>query len=182
MANYKRSYYGRTYFFTVVTHNRKSLFREENVVDLLRGAIRDVQTTNPFEIDAIVVLPDHVHCIWSLPEGDVDYSKRWGRIKATFTKRMGHDQGNGHLGNASRTRRHEGENWQRRFWEHQIRDEDDYRAHCDYIHYNPVKHGLVNEPAAWRFSSFHRFVQNGLYDADWGSRKQIIFSTGVGSE
>lgn len=182
MPNYKRSYYGRTYFFTVVTHNRKPLFWDATVVDLLRAAIRNVQATNPFEIDAIVVLPDHVHCIWSIPEGDVDYSKRWGRIKAGFTKSMGRGHGNGFSGNASRTRRHEGENWQRRFWEHQIRDEEDYQTHCDYIHYNPVKHGLVNEPAAWRFSSFHRFVQNGLYAADWGRYREITFSAGVGNE
>ncbi len=179
MPNYKRSYYGRTYFFTVVTYNRKPLFQDAAAVDHLRVVIRNVRSARPFDIDAIVVLPDHMHCIWSLPKGDVDYSKRWGMIKAGFTKKTGTVIASQ---NASRLRRHEGENWQRRFWEHQIRDERDYQAHCDYIHYNPVKHGLVNEPGAWRYSSFHRFVQNGFYDAAWGSQNEIAFSSDVGQE
>jgi putative transposase len=182
MPNYKRSYYGRTYFFTVVTHNRKPLFREATAVNYLRDAIHDVQSVRPFDVDAIVVLPDHIHCIWSLPEGDVDYSKRWGIIKAGFTKKAGRHTGWSTTLNASRSKRHEGEIWQRRFWELQIRDDRDYQAHCDYIHYNPVKHGLVKEPVAWRYSSFHRFAQDGFYAVNWGSQINITFASDVGNE
>jgi putative transposase len=182
MPNYKRSYFGRTYFFTVVTYNRKPLFGDEAAVDHLRDIIRDVRLARPFDIDAIVVLTDHVHCIWSLPAGDVDYSKRWGMIKAGFTRHAMQSPKRVTPQKASRVKRHEGENWQRRFWEHQIRDERDYQAHCDYIHYNPVKHGLASEPGAWRYSSFHRFVQDGFYDAAWGSQTEITFSSDVGNE
>jgi putative transposase len=113
----------------------------------------------PFEIDAIVVLPDHLHCIWRLPDGDADFSGRWREIKKYVAKRIG---GIG-------KRPGERDVWQRRFWEHAIRDEDDWRRHMDYICYNPVKHGLVRSPAEWPFSSFKKSVAAGWYDVDWGS-------------
>ena len=182
MPNYKRSHYGRTYFFTVVTNNRVPLFGNETQLVLLRSVIRDVRAVRPFEIDAMVVLPDHLHCIWTLPEFDVDYSKRWGIIKSEFTKRLRDRHTGSSAQNASRVKRHEGTNWQRRFWEHQIRDDHDYQTHCDYIHYNPVKHGLVNAPKAWPYSSFLRFVQSGFYGMDWGNGKRIDFSPDVGNE
>jgi putative transposase len=182
MPNYKRAYYGRTYFFTVVTYSRTPLFRDETCIDLLRSVICDVRAVRPFYIDAMVVLPEHLHCIWTLTDGDGDYSKRWGIIKSEFTKRLRDGHGGDSAQNVSRVKRHEGMNWQRRFWEHQIRDDHDYQAHCDYIHYNPVKHGLVNAPKAWRHSSFFRFVQSGFYDEDWGNATHIEFEQHIGNE
>jgi putative transposase len=148
----------------------------------LRSVIRDVRAVKPFDIDAMVVLPEHLHFIWTLPEEDGDYSKRWGIIKSEFTKRLRNGHGGISAQNASRLKRHEGDNWQRRFWEHQIQDDHDYQAHCDYIHCNPVKHGLVNAPKAWRYSSFHRFAQNGFYDKDWGNGEHIVFDPYIGNE
>lgn len=127
-----------------------------------------VRETHPFVVEAWVLLPDHMHCIWTLPEGDTGYSKRWGLIKSTFTK--------GAKGwmptpppNASRRKHREGTVWQRRSWEHMLRDDRDFSNHCDYIHYNPVKHGLVTAPGDWPYSTFHRAVHAGLYPPDWGS-------------
>jgi REP-associated tyrosine transposase len=116
-------------------------------------------TTRPFEIGAIVVMPDHVHCIWRLPEGDGDFATRWRLVKRYFS--VGFD--------AVVNRRDEKRIWQRRYWEHLIRDAEDWRRHMDYIHYNPVKHGYVSAPALWRSSSFRRAVEDGLYPADWGA-------------
>ncbi len=100
-----------------------------------------------------VVLPDHLHCVWTLPEGDMDYSGRWREIKKRFAKRLPASEPRGI--------------WQKRYWEHMIRDARDYRAHIDYVHFNPVKHGLAEHPAAWPHSSFLRAVAAGMYTADW---------------
>ena len=113
----------------------------------------EVQSTYPFNIDAWVLLPEHLHCIWTLPEGDTDFSKRWGLIKADFSKKL--------IRSATPI-------WQNRFWEHLIRDDRDLQRHLDYIHYNPVKHGLVDSPKDWPSSTFHRYVEKGLYPANWG--------------
>jgi putative transposase len=142
---------GGTFFFTVVTHKRRQLFNEMKNCSILRQAIFEVGAAFQFNIDAWVLLPEHLHCIWTLPEDDSDFSKRWGIIKAKFSKRA-------QLGQV----------WQNRFWEHLVRDDRDMGAHLDYIHYNPVKHGLAASPADWPFSTFHRFVRAGLYPADWG--------------
>jgi putative transposase len=115
----------------------------------------------PFRIDAWVVLPDHMHAIWTLPGKDLDYSKRWGRIKADFSRHCG-------LPHTSVARRDAGL-WQPRFWEHLLRDEADFAAHMDYTHYNPVKHGYVRRVIDWPYSSFHQGVRRGIYVADWGS-------------
>ena len=171
MPNYKRAHYGRTYFFTVVTYKRAPIFREKSAIDLLRSVTRDVRSLRPFDIDAMVVLPEHLHCIWTLPEEDIDYSKRWGMIKAAFTKNLQNGHGSINPQNASRIKRHEAENWQRRFWEHQIRDDHDYQSHCDYIHYNPVKHGLASRPSEWAWSSFGNAVKKGWYDESWGDHE-----------
>ena len=118
--------------------------------------------------DAVCLLPEHLHCIWTLPEGDADYAVRWKNIKRLFTRSYLKQVGPGGARNASRQRRGEAAIWQRRFWEHTIRDEADLNRHLDDIHFNPVKHGLVQRVADWPWSSFHRYVRLGFYDREWG--------------
>ncbi len=170
MPNYRRSTApGATYFFTVVTYRRQAILVEPESRLILRQVIEEVRQQHPFVIDAWVLLPDHLHCIWTLPENDADYSKRWGMIKAGFTKQAKLFFHRNEWMNRSKQRHREGTIWQRRFWEHQIRDEADFQRHVDYIHYNPVKHGLVKEVKAWPYSTFHRYVREGIYPGDWGS-------------
>ncbi|WP_295587129.1 transposase [uncultured Lamprocystis sp.] len=159
MSNYRRVYIpGGAYFFTVVTHNRRPIFTTDNRVDILRDALRKVKVSHPFDIDAIVVLPEHLHCIWRLPSGDIDFSSRWREIKKAASRQI----------DPTTNRRNERMVWQRRFWEHAIRNEEDWRKHVDYIHYNPVKHGLAKRPGDWRWSSFKTAVLKGWYDPSWG--------------
>jgi putative transposase len=152
--NYQMEYHrvylpGGTYFFTVVTYQRRTIFSSPGAVDSLRDAFRYTMSRMAFTIAANVILPEHMHFIWTLPRGDSDYSTRWRLIKSHFTR---HWQGRGTVGvNTSRRQKGEADIWQRRFWEHLIRDEADLNRHIEYIHYNPVKHGLVGTPA----SSFH---------------------------
>jgi len=171
---------GATYFFTLVTYQRQSIFNHPNAVEVLRQAFRTVKQNHPFTIDAIVVVPDHLHCIWTLPPDDADFSVRWRLIKSEFTRHCP-DQ---FRQQRSVIRQHKGEQavWQRRFWEHQIRDETDFVRHVEYIHYNPVSHGLVKTPKDWAYSSFHRAVRWGLYAADWGASEKIEGLDGVGKE
>jgi putative transposase len=126
---------------------------------LLKSAFHNVQKTRPFAIDAIAVLPDHSHCLWKLLEDDADFSTRWMLIKKNVSTAMV----------SEKNHRGEKQIWQRRFWEHLIRDENDYRKHMDYIHSNPVKHGYVGCPAEWQYSSFIKAVTDGWYDPNWGS-------------
>lgn len=159
MSNYRRAQSpGGKYFFTVVTKNRKPWFNNENHIDCLRQAFRQTLLEKPFVIEAIVILPDHLHCIWQLPQGDSDFSSRWREIKKRVSRDL--DRQTNH--------RNERQVWQRRFWEHQIRDEIDWQNHLDYIHFNPVKHGLVQQVKDWPWSSFHKFVAKGWYPNDWG--------------
>ena len=123
---------------------------------------------HPFTTDAICLLPDHIHCIWTLPEGDVDYSLRWKEIKRRFSHRFRNISEVLDMPNQSRQKKLELTIWQRRFWEHTIRDETDLENHLHYIHYNPVKHGLVSKQGHWEWSSFRRYVRMGLYEPDWG--------------
>lgn len=162
---------GATYFFTVVTYNRQHLFKHPETVQLLRQSFHTVKQQHPFIIEAIVVLPDHLHCIWTLPAGDADFSTRWRLIKSHFTRHCPEPYKRAR----SVARRHKQEQavWQRRFWEHQIRDEQDFSRHIDYIHYNPVNHGCVRTPREWPYSSFHRFVGQGLYSQDWGKSEEV---------
>ena len=154
MPNYRRSRIaGASYFFTVVTHRRRPWLCEVRARNALRAAIRRQRRAHPFQIDAFVLLPDHLHCIWTLPQDDEDYSVRWQLIKASVTRAL---QCSDPL-------------WQRRFWEHTLRNERDFAAHCAYVHYNPVKHGLCTAPLRWPYSSVHRFVREGTYPADWGA-------------
>ena len=137
--------------------------------------IEEVRITYPFVIEGWVVLPDHVHCIWTLQDGDKEFSKRWGLIKAGFTKHMKPFLQRHELLTESRKRHQEGTIWQRRFWEHHIRDDDDYRKHIDYMHYNPVKHGLVKRTRDWPHSSFHEYCRQGMYPVDWGDETELKF-------
>ena len=169
MPDYRRSWVaGGTYFFTVVTYHRLPILTGDHSRPLLRQAWVDVQQRFPFTTDAVCLLPDHIHCIWILPEGDANYSVRWKEIKRLFTKGYLEQVGSGETRNPSRLNRGEAAIWQRRFWEHTIRDEEDLNRHRDYIHYNPVKHGLVESPGDWPFSTFHRYVEKGLYPLNWG--------------
>ncbi|MBW4649097.1 MAG: transposase [Kastovskya adunca ATA6-11-RM4] len=169
MPNYRRlAVAGGTYFFTQVTYQRRTWLCNDIARATLRDAINTVRQTYPFSIDAFVLLPDHLHCIWTLPEGDSDYTTRWRLIKTLVTKRCATELALNAKVTDSRSKRKEGNLWQRRFWEHLIRDEVDYARHCHYIHYNPVKHGLCQTPIQWRFSSVHRFVAQGIYPEDWG--------------
>ena len=167
MPNYRRSHAkGGTYFFTVVTYHRSPVFNRPEYINYLRGSIIEVRRKLPFNIDAWVLLPDHMHCIWTLPDQDRDYSRRWGLLKSGFSKRV-KDLVSLEKISASRIKHHEASVWQRRFWEHQIRNEEDFNNHIDYIHYNPVKHGLVKRVQDWPYSTFHRYVKAGIYPADW---------------
>lgn len=164
MPHYRRARApGSSYFFTVTLHDRKSdlLVRE---IDLLRRCVRAARDRHPFHIDAWVVLPDHMHCVWTLPPDDADFALRWQLIKHGFSSRLPKNEPR----TSTRQRRRERGIWQRRYWEHLIRDERDYARHIDYIHYNPIKHGHVTRLADWPYSSFHRAVAAGMYPPDWG--------------
>ena len=176
MSNYRRArLQDGCYFFTVVLNNRNSSLLVEHI-DLLRAAMRFVKAKHPFEIDAIVVLPEHLHCIWTLPEGDENFSLRWRQIKADFSSRLPVTESR----SESRVKKNERGIWQRRFWEHAIRDEADYENHLNYIYFNPVKHGLVDAVVDWPYSSFHRDVELGVYPVSWGDG--YIESVGVVGE
>jgi len=168
MPNYRRADIpGGTYFFTVNTFRRQAILIHDRVPSALRQAIESVKHAYPFSIEAWVLLPDHMHCIWKLPLGNADFSLRWAMIKRYVTKECSSMTEVNAL-SESRQKRKEGAFWQRRFWEHAIRDEEDLRRHMDYIHWNPVKHGYVKQVKDWRYSSFHRFVTEGVYPENWG--------------
>ncbi|WP_428354035.1 REP-associated tyrosine transposase [Methyloprofundus sp.] len=156
--DYRRYYQpGARYFFTVVTANRKPILIDN--IDRLRVAFKKCITRFPFELEAIVVLPDHLHTIWRLPEGDADFSKRWMVIKRQFSSGLPQA-----TVSQSKLKKREKGIWQRRFWEHCIRSEDDWRRHVDYIHFNPVKHGYAGKPSDWQYSSFQQAVDQGWYE------------------
>ena len=164
---------GGTYFFTVNLLDRKLSLLTDHI-EALRAAVRRTRARRPFHIDAWVVLPDHLHCVWTLPPGDADYPARWKAIKIAFAKSLPATE---HLTPLRRARGERGI-WQRRYWEHTLRDDRDYSAHLDYVHYNPVKHGLVARAGAWPHSSFHRCVEAGIYPADWGGGVAVESSYG----
>jgi putative transposase len=163
MVRYRRNFVpGGTFFFTVTLADRRASTLVENI-GLLRQAFRTTRRERPFSIDAVVILPDHLHIVMTLPLDDADFPARWKRIKSLFTRYVV-----GHGLNYQRNRRGEFALWQRRFWEHTIRDEADLTRHIDYIHYNPIKHGLVAQVSDWPHSSFHRYVKLGVLPKDWG--------------
>jgi len=170
MPNYRRAKIsGGTYFFTVVTYRRRPLFQYPESRHMLRDVVIKTQKQHPFRVDAWVLLPDHLHCIWTLPEGDADFSKRWGLIKSGFSKQAKSLFHREDWLTQSKIIHRESTLWQRRFWEHQIRNNDDFSRHMDYIHWNPVKHGYVDRVCDWAYSTFHRYVRVGTYPEDWGA-------------
>jgi len=163
MSHYRRSLVpGGTFFFTVPLADRRSHTLVEHI-ERLRTVYRRVQGQHPFRTVAICVLPDHLHVVWTLPTGDADYPLRWNLIKAGFSRGLPASAER----SASKVTRREKGIWQRRYWEHQIRDENDLERHVDYIHANPVRHGLVPCVKDWAYSSFHRYVDSGWLPADW---------------
>ena len=160
---------GGTYFFTVNLLQRYPNDLLVRHIDILRSEVRAVREKRPFVIDAWVVLPDHLHCVWTLPPGDDDFTNRWRLIKQGFSKALPITERR----SAVRMARGERGIWQRRFWEHAIRNETDYAAHIDYCHINPFKHGYVQRVADWPYSTFHRDVERGIYPLDWAGDLEI---------
>jgi putative transposase len=182
MTRYRRLHTpGATYFFTLASQARRALLTSDSVRQALRGAIAEVRSDAPFVICAWVLLPDHLHCIWELPDGDADYGRRWSIIKRRVTQACVGLENTGER-RESQIKRREGSLWQRRFWEHQIRDEDDFARHMDYIHFNPVKHGYVGQVSDWPYSTFHRYVKAGVYVADWAGTSQAKGDLGAFGE
>jgi len=168
MPNYVRwREAGASYFFTVVTYRRQRILTKPRCRHLLRTALAEVRRRLPFEMHAIVLLPDHLHCIWTLPPDDDDFPTRWRQIKARFTHE--YLAGGGRDWDVTAQNRRQGRRgvWQPRYWEHCLRDEGDYLRHRDYIHLNPVKHGLAENPGDWPWSSFHHHVKMGWLDPNW---------------
>jgi putative transposase len=175
MKEYRRWYVaGGTFFFTVVTHLRREFLVEELSRSILHDALVEARQRWPFEIPAIVLLPDHLHAIWTLPRADKDYPTRWAWIKKEFAKRWLDAGGREAPISVQRRKRKRRGVWQPRFWEHTIDSEHDFERHFDYIHYNPVKHGLVGCPKDWQWSSFHRWVNSGVYNPDWGRTTDAV--------
>lgn len=159
---------GASYFFTLVTHERRPMFSKDGNVKCWRNAVWKVQRTRPFEVEAEVILPDHLHFLWQLPNADGDFATRIRLSKTYFTKAQDLDP-QPRSANASRERKAERDVWQRRYWEHLVRDERDFQVRLDYIHFSPVKHGFVKRPADWPHSTFQAWVAKGTYDPWWGS-------------
>lgn len=154
---------GGTYFFTVnLAERNKTLLVDE--IDILRATINRVKQNHPFKLDAMVVLPEHLHALMTLPKNDNDFATRWMLIKSGFSRQLPKRE----RINDSRQAKGERGIWQRRYWEHLIRDERDFSQHVDYIHYNPVKHGHVAAAVDWPYSTIHQYIEQGLVDADWG--------------
>ena len=169
MPNYRRAWVpGGSFFFTVVMNERRPVFADQRAMALLGSVLRRCRYRWPFEFQAVVLLPDHLHSIWSLPSGDSDYPCRWAWTKREFTRLwlpLGADEP---VVSPGRRRERRRGIWQPRYWEHTLEDEDDFERHFDYIHWNPVKHGYVPCPYAWPYSSFDRYVRRGVYDRRWG--------------
>ena len=162
---------GGTFFFTINLANRSSQLLTDRV-DLLRHSIRKVRQAHPFDIVAMVILPDHLHAIWKMPDGDNDYPLRWSLIKAGFSRVLEKTE---HISKA-RMRKRERGIWQRRYWEHQLRSDTDMARHVNYIHINPVKHGYVNAPVEWPYTSLHQYIRRGLLPSDWAVSMNLNFS------
>ncbi|MBI1284288.1 MAG: transposase [Thiobacillus sp.] len=164
MPDYRRAWHpGGTYFFTVNLLQRHGNDLLTRHVEVLRAVVRSVRERHPFRIHGWVVLPEHLHCVIELPPGHADFATRWRLIKMGFSKALPRTE------RVSKVRAKRGERgiWQRRYWEHLIRDEADFQAHMDYVHINPLKHGLVQQVADWPYSTFHRLVEQGVYPSDW---------------
>jgi putative transposase len=170
MPQYIRAFApGGTFFFTVNLLERRRSLLTDHIAEL-RAAFNSVRARKPFVTKAYVIMPDHLHCIWTLPPGDADFSARWHAIKAHFARHMPSGE------RLSKRRQMKGERgiWQRRFWEHLIRDEWDFERHVDYIHFNPVKHGYAKTADAWPHSSFPRYVSSGVYPLNWAAGEEVV--------
>ncbi|HQX53837.1 MAG TPA: transposase [Planctomycetaceae bacterium] len=172
MPDYRRYFVpGGTFFFTLVTNRRRRFLTDVPARPVLGSLFRRCQLRWPFQINAIVLLPEHLHAMWTLPSGDSNYPTRWGWIKKEFTKAWLQLGGTEEPISRGRQRERRRGIWQPRFWEHTIKDEDDFERHFDYIHYNPVKHKHVRCPRDWQWSSFHRWAAAGVYSNDWACSK-----------
>ena len=169
MPNYLRDYSGNIWFITVVTYNRRQILASDQARGCLRRAIIDCRQIYPFKIVAWVLLPDHLHCIWKLPDTDLNYSRRWSIIKRKFTRAFIDDSLD-----------YQPPFWQKRFWAHLITDEKDYEDHLNYIHFNPVKHGLVKNALDWSWTSLAKFIRDGKYASNWG--EGVVIPEAVGRE
>jgi putative transposase len=177
MPNYRRAFVpGGCWFFTVNLLERRQTLLVDHI-DVLRNAVAKTRRSYPFEIDAVVVLPDHVHAVWTLPPGDSNFSTRWRLIKSYFVKALPKRE------RLSAVRQARGERgvWQRRFWEHLIRDERDYARHVEYCYINPIKHGLARRVRDWPHSSFHRDVERGIFPQDWAGEVEATGKYGEAS-
>ncbi len=174
MSRYRRlRIEGGAFFFTLALADRGSDLLVRHI-ERLRRAYVGVEKQRPFETIAICILPDHIHALWQLPQSDADYARRWSFIKSGFSRGL-----SAATRSTSKIVKREKGIWQRRYWEHAIRDDVDLERHVDYIHYNPVKHGLVPKVADWPFSSFHRYVTKGILPADWaGDATELLGSFG----
>ncbi len=168
MPNYRRAKTpGGTYFFTLVTYRRQQILCDEPIRQALRQAIRNTRLHYPFSVDVWVLMPDHLHCLWTLPDGDDDFSTRWSLIKRRVSIACKEHYKQARWKTPSKEKHRESTLWQRRFWEHCIRDQRDFNHHADYMHYNPGKHGLCNQPVEWSFSTVHRYINVGKYPENW---------------
>ena len=168
MTEYRRNFVpGGSYFFTVNLADRRLQLLTQQI-EPLRAAFRYTQQRHPFTVEAAVILPEHLHVIWTLPDGDADFALRWRLIKTEFSRALP----KGEQISSSRNGKNERGIWQRRYWEHKIRDEGDFERHANYVHFNPVKHGHVSRVKDWPYSSFHRMVLAGVYPEDWAGMRQ----------
>jgi putative transposase len=175
MTEYRRFYIPEsTWFFTVNLAERKNNNLLIDNIDLLRDAFKYVKQQKPFHMNAVVIMSDHLHCIWSLPLNDADFSIRWNLLKGRFSRGI---PPNERISTSRETRRERGI-WQRRFWAHLIENQDDFNRHVDYIHWNPVKHGKVNKVVDWPYSSFHRYVKQSVYSNEWAGGINIDINGG----
>ncbi|WP_434776655.1 REP-associated tyrosine transposase [Pseudomonas oryzihabitans] len=174
MLDYRRSRAaGGIFFFTLNLNDRSATLLVDHIGSL-RQAMREVKVRHPFDILAMVVLPDHLHALWRLPDDDGDYPLRWSLIKAGFSRQLPPLE----TVNLSRRLKRERGVWQRRYWEHQVRDEQDLQRHLDYIHFNPVKHGHARRAVDWPYSSIHRYVRAGVLPADWAGQRDEDWAVG----
>jgi putative transposase len=172
MSRFRRSAFGTTFFFTIISHRRRPILCDASIRLALRNAIQTVRAQRPFTINAWVLLPDHLHCVWTLPTDDVNYSTRWSLIKHQVShqcRALYEDT----AVTSSRRKHGDAAIWQRRFWEHTIRSDIDMERHVDYIHFNPVKHGYAAHASQWPYSTFGRYVREGTYPEDWGGAEYL---------
>ena len=160
---------GACYFFTLNLQNRQQTLLTDHI-DTLRNTINKVKHNHPFKLDALVILPEHLHILITLPRDDNNYAKRIMLIKTSFSRQLPKEE---NISKSRKSKRKRGI-WQRRYWEHQIRNDEDYENHINYIHYNPVKHGYVNNANEWQYSTIHQYIKQGVITQNWGSENIML--------